>query len=231
MSFLKNILGNFVEFKEDKATPSHKKTDDREISKSSKAAADDGGLTPSAVAAATTQARQLSGKASSAVEYKEHFEELIEEANKTNPFFQGTDFKEFIDSKGDVEGIADEATRYRTAFNVLKRTGLSKEKLVSTGQAYLDVVDRDIKAFEDVYMDQYKTQVERKEQLLQQKAQELQTLTEKMEALNKDIKQMSQEILQSKDKLNANRNSFILAGENMKKEIQTELKKVDEYFS
>lgn len=228
MSFLKNILGAFVEFKEGEVQ--------------SKPGADShgvGNINPvanvndrnEAVATDVSYVNNVGGNPASAMEFQKHFQELIEEANNKNALFQGTDFKEFIDSKSDVEGIADEATRYRTAFNVLKRTGLTKDKLVTTGHEYLNVIDRDIKAFESVYLDQYKTQVERKEQLLQQKAQELQALTEKIEALNKEMKQMSQEILLSKDRLNSNKNSFILAGENIKKEIETELKKIDQYFS
>ena len=233
MSFLKNILGAFVEFKEgdQAATKPDQKSDNGGRNKSVsqvKSNATDGASAPIVDASYVPDA---GGNASSAVEYQKHFQELIEEANNKNPLLQGTDFKEFVESKSDVEGIADEATRYRTAFNVLKRTGLTKEKLVSTGREYLNVIDRDVKAFESVYTNQYKAQVERKEQLLQQKAQELQALSGKMEALNKDMKQMSQEILSSNDRLNSNRNSFILAGENIKKEIETELKKIDEYFS
>ena len=226
MSFLKNILGAFVEFKEgENAGQPPQKQSGKADSKTVKA--DE--ATPSKTA--TTVNSQPGGSASSSQQYQKHFEELIEEANRTNPLFQGTDFKEFIDSKSDVEGIADEATRYRTAFNVLKRTGLTKDKLVTTGREYLNVVERDVKAFENVYLDQYKIQVERKEQLLQQKAQELQAMTEKIELLNNELKQMSHEIIVSKEKLNTNRDSFVSAGENIKIEIETELKKINEYFS
>nr|MBA2561366.1 hypothetical protein [Chitinophagaceae bacterium] len=147
------------------------------------------------------------------------------------PVFQGTDFKEFIDSKVDVEAIADEETKYRTAFNVLKRTGLTKERLISTGQQYLSLIEHDLKGFNDVFMQQYKTDVEQKEMLLQKKAEELQALNGKIAALNKEIKQTSQEIIQSKDNLNSNKNSFILAGENKKTEIKAELQKINQYFS
>ena len=52
---------------------------------------------------------------------KQYFERLIDEANVKNPFFQGADFKEFIDSKVDIDDISDEALKYRTAFNILKK--------------------------------------------------------------------------------------------------------------
>lgn len=218
MGFLKNILGAFVEFKEENKSSQPKQ--------SNKGQADE-------VHSTTTEKPQPTTHftGSSSPEYQKHFNDLIEEANAKNPLFQGTDFKEFIDSKSDVEGIADEPTRYRTAFNVLKRAGLTKEKLVTTGRAYINVIDKDINAFEAVYNEQYKIQVQQKEQLLQHKAQELQALTEKIESLNKEMKQLSQELSSSKERLGANKNSFVLSGENIKQEIETELKKIDEYFS
>jgi uncharacterized protein YdiU (UPF0061 family) len=143
-------------------------------------------------------------------EYQKHFENLIEEANAKNPVFQGTDFKEFIDSKIDVEAITDEETRYKTAFNVLKRTGLTKERLISTGQEYINLIEHDLKGFNDAFLEQYNTQVEQKEGLLKKKREELQALNEKITALNKEMKHMSEEIIKSKDKLNSNKTSFIL---------------------
>jgi hypothetical protein len=59
-------------------------------------------------------------------EHEQYFEKLIADANINNPMFQGTDFKEFVDSKVDIDDITDETIKYRTAFNVLKSTGLTK---------------------------------------------------------------------------------------------------------
>jgi hypothetical protein len=227
MSFLKNILGAFVEFKGEKRNEASAQESNQEndVPVVSKVAA--GG----SVGQTLSDANARSTTTTPPGQYQKYFEDLIEEANNKNPIFQGTDFKEFIESKGDVEGIADEATKYRTAFNVLKRTGLTKEKLVSTGREYVNIIDKDVQAFDSVYNDQYKVQVLQKEQQLQQKAQELQTLNEKIENLNKYMKQLSQDILSSKDRLNNNRSSFVAAAENKKKEIETELKKINTYFS
>ena len=175
-----------------------------------------------------------SGPVSSAVsatQYHKHFEELIEQANTTNPIFQGTDFKEFIDSKADVEGIADEPTRYKTAFNVLKRAGLTREKLESTGRAYIKVIEQDLKAFNDVYIQQYKTNVEQKQQLLDLKTRELQALNDKINTLKTEIQQVDKGIAESREQLNNNKNAFVIAGENKKKEIEEELAKINQYFS
>ncbi len=238
MSILKYIMSPFVEFKDEANSLPSKDLKTQRIEK--KESLPDAENQPDASGTSDTDASSLSYTSSQSSapdaslksgEYQKHFENLIEEANAKNPVFQGTDFKEFIDSKIDVEAIADEETKYRTAFNVLKRTGLTKERLISTGQEYINLIDHDLRGFNDAFLQQYNTQVEQKDQLLEKKAQELKALNDKTASLNNEIKQMSQEIIQSKDKLNSNKNSFILAGESKKTEIKAELQKIDQYFS
>ncbi|TDH25564.1 hypothetical protein EXU57_12725 [Segetibacter sp. 3557_3] len=171
------------------------------------------------------------GPGKSAAQYEQHFNNLIEEANTTNPLFQGTDLKEFIDSKIDVEAIADEETRYKTAFNVLKRTGLTKERLNQTGREYINIIDKDLKAFEGVYNEQYRNNVELRQKSLEQKNRELQELTNRIATLNNEIKQAEAEITQSRQTLTANKDAFMQAGENKKKEIEGELLKINQYFA
>jgi hypothetical protein len=163
-------------------------------------------------------------------EHEQYFERLIEEANARNPLFQGTDYKEFVDSKLDIDDIQDEAIKYQTAYNALKSTGLTKEKLLSTGQEYLNLIGRDLNTFQSAHAQQYQKEVRPKEELIQKKAQELQTLTQRLTTLKAEINQLSQEITLTKDKMNTTKNSFLLAGENKQKEIQTELQKITQHF-
>ena len=232
MSLLKNILKPFVEF--------NKQEDQPEVEDSLQQQKDQrNGINPGSEtvlnagnnnATASTYKPTDTINAAALTEYHKYFENLIEEANAKNPMFQGTDFKEFIDSKIDVEAIADEGTRYKTAFNVLKRTGLTKEKLVTTGQQYMQLIDQDLKGFADAYNQQYKNDVEQKEQLLQKKAMELQELNDKITALNAEMKQLSQQVKQNKEKLDHNKNAFVTAGVQKKKEIENELQKINQYF-
>ena len=215
MSFLKQLLTPFVEFEDDKkkqgtqgnqqaapgakaaqqsaapaapagtpATPSTALTPDENathplITSPAKAAA-----TPSAQIPTYSPSGTLSGPLP---EHEQYFERLIDEANAKNPLFHGTDFKEFVDSKVDIDDIADETIRYRTAFNVLKSTGLTKEKLLSTGQEYLNLIGRDLNAFQGAHSLQYQKEVRQKEQLIDKKVQELQALTIKLNELKKEL--------------------------------------------
>jgi hypothetical protein len=163
-------------------------------------------------------------------EHVQYFEKLIDEANRTNPFFQGTDYKEFVDSKIDIDDIQDEALKYRTAYNVLKSTGLTKEKLLSTGQEYLSLIGRDMNAFQGAHAMKYRKEVGQKEALVQKKAEELQALAQRMATLKAEINGLTQEINLTKDGLQTTKASFLLAGENKQKEIESELQKIVQYF-
>ncbi len=163
-------------------------------------------------------------------EHEQYFERLINDENNRNPLFQGTDFKEFVNSKVDIDDIQDEVIKYKTAFNVLKSTGLTKEKLLSTGQEYLNIIGRDMNAFQGAHAMKYQKEVRQIEQLIQKKAEELQQLTQRINALKTEINQLTQDINLTKDNLNTVKNSYLLAGENKQKEIQTELQKIQQYF-
>jgi hypothetical protein len=163
-------------------------------------------------------------------EHEQYFERLIDEANRNNPFLQGSDYKEFIDSKMDIDDITDEALKYRTALNILKSSGLTKEKLLSTGQEYIDLIGRDLNAFQSAQAHQYQNDIGQKEKVIQTKAEELQALTKKIQALKAEINQLTQEINLTREKFDTTRNSFLLAGEKKQKEIQAELEKIARYF-
>lgn len=234
MSFLKQLLTPFVEFDEEK-----KKDKQASTSATPVIVTSDENIQHPLVAgsntnlntAAQTPIYSPSGTIEGPLpEHEKYFEKLINDANASNPLFQGTDYKEFVDSKLDIDDITDETIKYRTAFNVLKSTGLTKEKLISTGQEYLNIIGRDLNAFQTAHAQQYKKEVQQKEILIQKKAEELQILTEKINALKSEINQLTQDINLTKDKLSTTKNSFLLAGEKKQKEIQTELNKIAKFF-
>lgn len=235
MSLLKQILSPFVEFEDDKKKEPVKETKPS-VTPNYSAPLEENvehplitgtNVTASAQSPTSTPRTNIT---SALPEHGQYFEKLIDEANAKNPFFQGTDFKEFIDSKTDIDNITDEETKYKTAFNVLKRTGLTKEKLLSTAQEYHNIIGRDLNAFQSAHAQQYQKEVKQREQLIQKKAEELQALSEKINALKKEISQLSQQMTETKDKLNLTKSSFLLAGENKQNEIQTELQKIEKYF-
>ncbi|CAM3839280.1 hypothetical protein MUGA111182_12595 [Mucilaginibacter galii] len=220
MSIFKYILNPFVEFKEPEpgqasSLPSNNQpkpvisTPDNTASKPAES-------TPS--------------KTNDTGNFRSFFEKLIEDANEKNPIFQGTDIKEFIDTKVELDSIPDEATKIKTAFNVLKRTGVTKDKLLSTGQEYIKLIEHELAGIEGAFSQQYKNDVQLKEEQIQAKAQEIAALNDKISAIHQEISNLSQQVSQSKEQLTNNKNQFILAGQQKKSELESELNKINQYL-
>ncbi len=174
MSFIKQLLSPFVEFEEDKKEGPVKQIKPPVVSNHSAPVEENVEhplFTGSNVTAPTPSPTATTpGSTTNALpEHQQYFEKLIDEANAKNPLFQGTDFKEFIDSKTDIDNITDEETKYKTAFNVLKRTGLTREKLISTAHEYHNIIGRDLNAFQSAHSQQYQKEVKQREQLIQKR--------------------------------------------------------------
>lgn len=246
MSFLKQLLTPFVEFDEDKPKAAPVQQQQAPVAVPTAAAPSKpvapqpvenaqhpliNTASPTANTAAQVPTFSQSGTLTGPLpEHEQYFEKLINDANAKNPLFTGTDYKEFVDSKVDIDDILDETVRYRTAFAVLKSTGLTKEKLLSTGQEYLNLIGRDLNAFQSAHAQQYAKEVSGKEALIQKKAEELQALTQRINAIKGEINSLTQTINLTKDKLNTTKNSFLLAGEKKQTQIQEELSKIAQYF-
>jgi hypothetical protein len=222
MSIFKYILSPFVEFKETDQSSDAKQT------------ANTANTPPNNPALSDNVASQPASNPvindSPANDYKAYFENLIEEANQKNPVFAGTDLKEYLDTKVELDTIPDEVTKIKTAFNVLKRTGLTKDKLMSTGREYIKLIESDLAGIEGAFAQQYKNEVELKEQQVQAKANEIKLLNEKIANMTEEMSQLTTQVSQSKEQLTNNKNQFILAGEQKKSEIQTELQKINQYL-
>jgi hypothetical protein len=242
MSFLKQLLTPFVDFEEDKdhkpenpvkGAKSFSSGNERATPVSDENARhplineSPGGIDATDQVPTYSPAGTIAGPLP---EHEKYFDKLIEDANATNPLFAGADFKEFIDSKVDIDDISDEALKYKTAFNIFKSQGLTIEKLLATGQEYLHIIGRDLNAFQAAHAQQYKKETGQKESLVQKKAEELQLLIQKVNTLKSEINQLTQDINLAKAKHETIRNSFLLAGEKKQKEIQTELQKIAKYF-
>lgn len=251
MSLLKNLLKPFVEFEEDPKGAGQQPEPKGPPAKPAAAVVpppvpkpaegpefNDAHFQPTVVPVPVTQNPFLkdtaplppSGTAGPLPEHRQHFEQLIEEANAKNPLFTGTDYKEFIDSKIDLSTIPDEATRYQTAFNVLKRTGLTKDKLLATGREYIHIIGRDMNGFQSAYAQRYVKEVKQKVELAWQKTAEAEALAQKIAALQQEINALAEEAGKARAGLDAAKHSYLMAGEQKQQEILTELQKIEQFF-
>src|SRR5687767_11537297 len=119
MSFLKQLLTPFVEFDEDKkkeAPGTQPKVPAPPPPRPAAPPVDEPvehplitGSTTSAAPPVQVPTYSPSGTLVDPLpEHVQYFERLIDEANTTNPTFRGVDYKEFVDSKFDIDDITDE---------------------------------------------------------------------------------------------------------------------------
>ena len=118
MSLAKKILSAFVEMDDDKA----------EAEKKSAYSSSD------ASSNLQTNSNGYSGAGSE--KFKQYFNTLFEEANMPGP-----DYFEFTKMIQAMKTVPEEQQRFAGAFAGLSVQGLSKEKLVSSAQEYLKILD------------------------------------------------------------------------------------------
>jgi uncharacterized protein (DUF3084 family) len=219
MSLFKYILSPFIEFNEPNANAQAQQTSKENTNN---AVADN--------VQVNSAPQSPDGGVDDSHDFKVHFNKLIEEANQKNPIFQGADLKEYLDTIAELDTIPDEQAKIKTAFNILKKTGLTKDKLITTGREYIKLIEHDLAGIEGAFSQQYKNEVELKEQQIQNKTLELEALNKKIKDISSEVSQLTQHITQSKTQLTSNKNQFILAGEHKKSELETELQKINQYL-
>jgi uncharacterized protein YukE len=73
--------------------------------------------------------------------FNRHFDEVISGANLPGPNY--FTFAQMLGEMGDLP----DAAKYKAAFAALKVQGVSRDKLISTAKAYLDILDQDNSGF------------------------------------------------------------------------------------
>jgi gas vesicle protein len=164
----KKILSAFIEIKDDEKKETEKIPEQAPVYK------------PSPV---TESSYQVEDK------FKQYFDKIFRESNLPGP-----DYFEFSKMTDAMQNIPDENVRYAAAFSGLSVQGLDKQKLLSTAEQYIKVLETDASNFlstvdaalkEKVH--QKKAEAEEKNKRIQQLTQEIQQLQEKVVALQHTI--------------------------------------------
>jgi hypothetical protein len=163
-------------------------------------------------------------------EFRRQFKAILEEENKRN--FPGNDYYEYVEMKNAMIGILQEPLRYSSAFQAWRVVGnQTKETLLSTGQKYLGLVDKEIKEFEAAFQMQYNQSVGNNDKLIEQKTKEIQSLSEQLAKLNTEVQLLKQKNLDSTAALTYKHDAFMAAGEAQRQEILTEIEKINQYIN
>jgi hypothetical protein len=160
-------------------------------------------------------------------EFVDHFRNILREENEKN--FPGNDFYEFFVMKNNMSSLPEQQA-YTVAFSGLSAAGLTKEKLTSTAQKYLSLVQNEIDEFTASYDSLYAQNVTKLEETVKAKTQEMNDLALKINQLNAEIAEYKEDIMHNTQKLVDKKNSFLMAGNNQKAEIEQEITKINQYI-
>jgi chromosome segregation ATPase len=115
---------------------------------------------------------------------------------------EGFDYLEFKNSLRSIEGvIPDEGMRYKSAYEMAKTMGLTKEKLIQSATHYVNVLATEDKKFKDALANQKSKQI-------QSRADQLGSIEKSIQDKQKTIEQLTKEIETSKSQLEAIRNEI-----------------------
>jgi len=202
----KKILSAFVEVGDEKRAPA------RAAGAESAGAAESAAADPVQV---TSEDRR----------FLDYFDTLFSEAN-----IPGPDYYEFARMIAAMQAIADERSRYTAAFAGLQVQGLDKDKLLATAGEYLRVLTADADRFGKTVEAALQEKVHSRSAEAEEKGRRIQALSQEMLELQAQITAMQMEIGEAKEKLEANSNAYAFENERRKRQIQTDIGKINNYI-
>jgi predicted nucleic acid-binding Zn-ribbon protein len=222
MNLLKKAMSAFVEIEDTPAKPAP--------------AASQTGPTPSRPAASFTAgtamptARQQLGAMSQEdiQKFEEHFDQLLKNANLPGP-----DYHEFNQVLDTLEAhIPDERARMSAAFATLAIQGLTKDKLISSAQTYIDVIEKDRTGFEGALkakmaaeVDGRKKQIDDLQKQIAENSRQIQLLTKDISDCQEKIKALTGDIGESEARIRANEGAYLAACDAMIGKIKSDIEK------
>lgn len=158
--------------------------------------------------------------------FKEYFDKLFTEAN-----IPGPDYYEFSKMVSVMNTIPDEKVRFQAAFAGLTLQGLNKNKLLSTAEQYLQVLNTDSANFQRTVDATLHEKVHGKKQSAEEKYKRIQQLQQEIQQLQNEIEVLQKEIQDNEEKIETNTGGYRVASENMKYRIEQDIEKIKQYIN
>lgn len=163
--------------------------------------------------------------------------QALENAIKTNQIegFDYLKFKASLDSMKAV--IPDEVQRYRAAFAMIQSMGVTKDKLLATGEGYLAVLDKQSDKFEEVLKAQVKKtvtadqeKINTLEAAIKDKQASIQKLADEVAVANKNLLDLNSQVADAKASIEHDRARFTATKDQFSQEIKSDLDKIKNYL-
>jgi len=162
---------------------------------------------------------------------------LIQSIEKNN--IPGFDFVEFKQSLAALAKMSlDEATAIKSAFATASTVGLTKQKLLESGEYYKGILRKEKEMFDVALQNQIKIKVEGKQIEVKKLQEDIEKHKQTILQLEKQIED-ARDVIQSadnvikteKDKIDTTKNNFEKAFEHLSSQIDTDLKNINQYIA
>ena len=157
--------------------------------------------------------------------FQQHFDKLFMDAN-----IQGPDYFEFSKMVDVMSAIADEKARYAAAFAGLTVQGLDKQKLLSTANEYIRLLEADATAFRSTIDQAVQEKVQAKKAELKEKANRIQLLSQEITELQNRIAALDAAIKENEEKIYHSTEGYAAELEERKRRIQRDMEKIEQHI-
>ena len=206
MSLAKKILSAFIEVDEENEAEKKEPTNSNDVQ--------------NRITAASTGYTGSSNE-----KFKQYFSTLFQEANLPGP-----DYFEFTKMVEAMKAVPDEQQRFNGAFAGLSIQGLNKEKLISSANEYLKILDADSKNFNATIEAAINDKVHSKKTALDEKGKRIQDLTREISDLNNQMQLLNAEIKENEEKIKNSSGGYLTEMENFKSTIVADISKINKYI-
>jgi hypothetical protein len=156
---------------------------------------------------------------------EEYFDKLFSEAN-----IPGPDYFEFSKMVAALKAVPDEFSRFCAAYAGLQVQGLTKEKLLSTAEAYLHVLDTDAARFHSTVEAALQEKVHGKKAEAEEKSERIRTLSKEISLLQGQIVALQAEIRESEQKITGRAGDYTAESAARKQQISADMEKIKQYI-
>jgi hypothetical protein len=157
--------------------------------------------------------------------FKEYFDELFREAN-----IPGPDYYEFSKMIEAMQAIPDEQARYVAAYAGLQVQGLDRQKLLSTANEYLRILETDAAHFRQTVDAALQEKVQGKRSEMEEKTRRIQSLTKEIETLRGEITILDSAIKENEEKIEASTGGYTAESGSRKSIILEDIEKINHYI-
>jgi hypothetical protein len=157
--------------------------------------------------------------------FSEHFNRLFADANLPGP-----DYYEFFKMTDAMHVIKDESARFSAAFVGLQAQGLDKQKLLSSAQEYLKILDADAAAFHNTVDQALLDKVQNKKKEMDQVQERIQKLSQEIVSLQQQIGVLTKEIAENEAKIESNSSGYEAALTSSRNKLLQDIEKIKQHI-